>query len=409
MLFGPVFGAAADRWSRKRCLVVSDLLRAVAFLGIALVDDFASTVALAALAGVGTGLFTPAALAALPTLVKKEALPAMTSIYGAVADVGFTAGPALAAAALALGGADAILVANALTFALSAFVLAGISFGAVPETSRASPTASLLTQARAGLNEIVRMRGIRVVIAASAVGLFFGGLFNVAELLFATGDLHSGQSGFSVLATIYGLGFVFGSLTGSKGGSQRQLKRGFLLGLAVLGFGYLLCGLAPTFWVALPTFGLAGFGNGVLLVYERLLVQTSVPDGLMARVFGAKDALTAWAFAVAFLTAGVIIEELGTRPLILLSGAGSLLAWVISALSLRRVWGEDAGGTGRGLDEAQAEAAGLDRDAGALRSGPARQHSPDLVSRGEHWLPVLDDLGKGDDDDGIELRPGVGH
>src|SRR3954453_4705100 len=68
MLFGPLFGAAADRWSRRRCAVAGDLLRALAFCGIALIDSFGTTVAFALVAGVGTGLFKPAVMAGLPTL-----------------------------------------------------------------------------------------------------------------------------------------------------------------------------------------------------------------------------------------------------------------------------------------------------------------------------------------------------
>src|SRR3954452_15852947 len=59
LLLGAVMGAAADRWSRRTMLVVADVLRAVAFVGLALVDSFAATVALAALAGVGQAAFTP--------------------------------------------------------------------------------------------------------------------------------------------------------------------------------------------------------------------------------------------------------------------------------------------------------------------------------------------------------------
>src|SRR5215210_1575530 len=66
MLLGPLFGALADRTSRRACVVIADLLRAGAFVGIALVDSFGATVGFALLAGAGTGLFTPAALAALP-------------------------------------------------------------------------------------------------------------------------------------------------------------------------------------------------------------------------------------------------------------------------------------------------------------------------------------------------------
>src|SRR5918992_3921292 len=41
MVLGPVFGAAADRWSRRACAIASDVARAVAFIGIAVVDSFA--------------------------------------------------------------------------------------------------------------------------------------------------------------------------------------------------------------------------------------------------------------------------------------------------------------------------------------------------------------------------------
>ena len=87
---------------------LADVLRAVAFLGIALVDSFAGTVSLALLAGAGTGLFSPAALAAVPSLVEAERLPAATSLYGAITDLGSSQGPALAAVLL-FGGPEVIL------------------------------------------------------------------------------------------------------------------------------------------------------------------------------------------------------------------------------------------------------------------------------------------------------------
>src|SRR5687768_2186592 len=40
MLLGPIFGAVADRFSRRTAMIVADLIRAAAFAGIALVDGF---------------------------------------------------------------------------------------------------------------------------------------------------------------------------------------------------------------------------------------------------------------------------------------------------------------------------------------------------------------------------------
>ena len=57
-----------------------------------------------------------------------------------------------------------------------------------------------------------------------------------------------------------------------------MLKRRFLGGLALVGAGFIACGIAPAFAAAVPAFALAGIGNGLLLVYERLLIQTTVDD-----------------------------------------------------------------------------------------------------------------------------------
>jgi MFS family permease len=339
MVLGPVFGAAADRWSRRGCLIVADVLRAGAFLGIAFVDSFLATFALAIVAGAGTGLFTPAGLAAVPSLVEPKRLPAATALYGAIADIGFIVGPAIAAGALAVGGPEVILLGNAATFAISGVALTQIRFGAAPTPADGEAVRpGLFSGAREGLRELMGMVGIRVVVAASGALLLFAGLFNVAELPFAKEELDAGDVGFGALTAIYGLGFVAGSLSGSKGGSPAQLKTRFLIGLAVVSIGFIACGLAPGLAAAAPAFALAGVGNGLVLVYERLLIQTTVPDRLMARVFGVKDGLTAWAFAAAFIAAGGLVEAIGSRALILVAGGGGLVVWAVARLALRRAW-----------------------------------------------------------------------
>ena len=365
MLLGPVFGAAADRWSRKWCVVGADAIRAVAFIGIAVVDDFSTTIGFAVLAGAGTALFTPATLAALPSLVRRERAAAATSLYGAITDLGFTAGPGLAAAFLVLAGPADILFVNGLTFAASAVILAPLHFGAaVPGVARADGTLvpSLLREARAGLRVVGRIRTVRIVIAGSTAALFFGGIFNVGELPFATNELGTSDAGYSVLVALFGLGFILGSLAGSAGGPRDVLRRRFLQGSLLMGLGFLLSGLAPTLPTALFTFTLAGFGNGLLLVHERLIVQEDVPEAIMGRAFGVKDALASWAFGVAFFAAGALLTVVSPRELIAAAGIGGLLAWAASAVALwrerSRGWVAPLGRGGRAVREARADEQG---------------------------------------------------
>lgn len=384
MLLGPIFGAAADRFSRRSCVVASDLLRAVAFTGIAVANSFEATVAFAVLAGTGTGLFTPAALASLPSLVSKPRLPAATSVYGAISDVGFTAGPALAAGLLLVLEPEAIVLINGVTFGLSALVLAVLRFGPAPGHQEGSTqSASLMGAAADGVRAARRLAGISTILLASSLAFFFVGMFNVAELPFAEDVLGTTGAGFSMLVAVFGLGFIAGSLAGARGGALPALKRRYLLGLAVMGAGFLASGLAPSVAVAALTLTVTGFGNGLVLVYERLLIQATVPDEMSGRIFGIKDSLASWAFGVAFLAAGVIVEFAGVREAIVVSGAGGLVAWVAASWALRDVWNTE--------DEAVREP-GLGRGAHTTGDGVLGQDRPDAVGAGEHGLALLDDL-----------------
>jgi len=359
MLLGPVFGAAADRWSRRKCAVASDVARAVAFVGIALVDSFAATVALALLAGAGSGLFVPAVLAGLPSLVRRTSLPAATSLYGALDDFGHTLGPALAAALLLVLSPDVLMLANGATFAVSALVLTRVPFGDRPSsvTHEVGRRSSLIAEARSGLSATARMSGARALLLASAAVILFAGMFNVGELLLAEGELGAGDAGFSALVAVFGAGVIGGSLTGGRGGAPAALKRRFLAGLLAVAAGFVAAGLAPTYVVALGAFLLAGIGNGLVLVHERLILQRTVPDRLMGRVFGVRDALGSWSFAAAFVGAGAILTLVGTRPLFLIAGAGVLLVWAAATLVLRGAWEEPASATGAG-ELAREEVAG---------------------------------------------------
>ena len=349
MVLGPILGAAADRWSRRNCMVIADVVRAIAFVGIALVDSFAATLALALLAGLGTALFTPASLAALPSLVARPRLPVATSVYGAITDLGLAVGPAIMAAFLLIASPETILAGNALTFALSALVLARLSFGDAPSAAESTAArGTLLGQTRDGIRSIGLVRGLWPILAASAAGVFFGGLVNVAELPFLKDDLGASDAAFSAMVALVGAGIAAGSLAGGAGGELKTLTNRFTIGLLLSGAGFLVAGLVPTLAVVLVMFTLAGFGNGLMLVHERLFIQETVPDELTARVFGVRDATTAWGFGVAFVSAGALVSLAGPQTVIAIAGAGVTLVALAAGYFLRHerlVSAETAGST----------------------------------------------------------------
>ena len=343
MLLGPVLGAAADRWSRRACAVIADVARAVALIGIALVGSIEATVALALLGGLGAGLFQPSILAGLPSLVNADRVPAAMSLYGSIRELGTTVGPALAAVALVAIDAETLVLVDGLTFLVSAAILATLPFGGRPKREPGAPRRpSLLADAGEGLRATRRLPGVRTLIFASGAVLLFAGMLNVAELLFARNELGVGESGFSVLVALGGAGIVIGSALGARAGTLADQRRRYLAGILLLALALLGLSVTPSFAIACPVVVLVGVGNGLVLVYGRVLIQRIVPEDLLGRVFGIKDALTSAAFGIAFLTAGVLASAFGTRVLLVVAGAGALVVWIAASVLLRRSWRAEA-------------------------------------------------------------------
>lgn len=342
MLLGPIFGAAADRWPRRRLAIISDVARGVAFIGVALVGGFGSIVALALLAGAGSGLFSPAVLAGMPSMVHEDRLPAAISLYGALTDAGRAIGPAIAALGLAVASPEAVAAVNGATFLVSAVVLASLRFAdRPPAAADADAPRSLIREAREGVAATARMPGIRVLVAASSGLILFAAMLNVTELLVAE-DLGSGDTGYSILVAAAGLGFIAGSLAGANGAPVTELKRRYVGGILVMALGIGLFGIAPVFGLALLGLGLTGVGNGLLLTHERMIFTRVVPDRLLGRAFALADTAGCWAFAIAFLSAGGLLAQFGTRTVLLAAAAGAGLIWVWAAFALRSAWEEPA-------------------------------------------------------------------
>jgi MFS family permease len=327
---GPLLGAAVDRFGRRRCAVIADAARALAFAGIWLAPSFALTVAFALIAGVGTAFFKPAVLAGLPNLVDDDRLPAATSLYGAIADLGHTLGPALAGAALLVTGPRELLLANAITFAVSAVLIARVDLGA-PAAGERKP--SLFAEARDGISVTLRIPSVRTLMIGSSLAMLAAGMTNVGELQLATTSLHAGEAGFSIFVALSGVGIVAGSLVAGSG--QGGLRRRYLLGLVAMAAGMLVAGLAPVFAIAAVAFAGLGGGNGLASVSEQLLIQRTVPEDLLGRAFGVKSAMISSAFAASLLLGGLVTSLVGPRALFAIAGAGLLCAagWSAARLS----------------------------------------------------------------------------
>ncbi|HEX5618250.1 MAG TPA: MFS transporter [Solirubrobacteraceae bacterium] len=333
MLLGAVVGAVADRTSHLGCAIAADLVRAAAIAGLLFADEVAAMLAFAVVLGMGNALFRPATSALLPALVSPERLTAGNALYGMSRDAGQLLGPACAAGVLLFTGPDALLVVNATTFIVSALLLSRlVGVGRPAEVSGGT----LLSDTRAGIRAVMRDRMTRTLMCTSGAVVMVAGTMNVAELVLAQRELGTGSSGFALLVCAYGCGLVSGSLLGASDTDEDGLRRRYLLGLVLLGWGLVGSALAPVIGVAMATFALSGLGNGLFVVSDRVLLQRIVPERLHGRAFGLLDAVDSWGFGAALVAGGALASAYGGRTTFALAGVGTLLVWLTAARVLRR-------------------------------------------------------------------------
>ena len=334
ILFGPLFGAVVDRVGWRVCAIASDLLRMVAFTLVAFAHTLPWMVLGAALAGTGAALFGPAALAGVTRLAPGERRPPALGLFGALDDLGLTAGPALAAGLLAFVAPAALLGANAISFAFSALLLTSVGRDGGNERVEIH---SLWTDLRVGLRAVGDRVEVRVLLASSTAAVLFAGVTNIGEVLLARDVLGTSGSGLAALVAATGVGTILGSLA-ARFKSSWEWRRAYLAGLTCMAVDLLLCALSPHLWMLLLVFALGGFGNGFALVHDRLLLGNAVPDALHGRIFALQKALTSLAFAASFIGASALISVAGVQTTFALAGAGMLGVIATSSPRMRTAW-----------------------------------------------------------------------
>jgi MFS family permease len=348
ILFGPLLGALVDRVGWRASAIAADLLRMVAFTLVAFAHSMPWMVVGATLAGFGSALFSPAGLSGLTRLARGERRPAALGLFGALDDLGLTAGPAIGVGLLAVVAPAALLGANAVTFAVSAVLLTTIGPRRERRTGDRVERSSLWTDLRVGLRAIGGRAEVRLLLASSTAAVLFAGVTNIGEVLLARDVLGTSASGLAAIVAAHGVGTILGSLA-ARFRHSWEWRRAYITGLSCMAADMLLCAVIPNLWLLLPVFVLGGFGNGFALVHDRLLLGAAVPDALHGRVFALQKALTSLAFAASFIGASVLISIGGVQMTFALAGAGMLGVIAISSPRLRAAWPPPSATTADGL------------------------------------------------------------
>ena len=332
VLIGLLLGPLVDRLSRRRLMIVSDLVRFGVFAALPFVNGPGAVVGLAAISGVATGFFLPAVYSGLPNLVPEDELTNANSLLQTVETLAWMIGPVLGGLMLTAWGTSVPYVVNAVTFLISAALVARIPEGKL--RSKEPLTRGHWRDVADGLKLVVTARPLRTVLVVWNVVLIGAGAINVAEVIFAKDTLDAGNLGFGVLIAASGVGLAVGSFLAAPALGRVGLRRHYVGSIALMGVGWGGAALSGSIWVAVPFVIGGAAGNGAAIICNRLLVQRGAPDQYRGRALATIMSTNYAVLGLSMAAAGVLADVFGARSVWIAAGViylfGSLVALVMT-------------------------------------------------------------------------------
>lgn len=313
-------GALSDRYAKRPQMIAADLtaaaglatIPAAAFAGVLGIGQL---YAVAVVLGITKIVHDAAAISYLPVLVERHLLQRANSRLGAASSVADSAGSNAGAALVGAIGAARSLLADVLSYLLSALLVCIRT----PEPVATPPKGrrSLARDIGEGLRYVVGQPTIRTVIAALSTLSFGLAVMNTYWAYHLLADLHVSPTAFGVIMGVGGAGGLAGALLAPRIASRIGIGPTIIIGFAVSPLAQiplLLAGPGLRWQIALAgTLAVQLFWATASGTSQRSLRQILCEPRFQGRMQAASTTVTAGARPLAAAAAGALVLFLGVR------------------------------------------------------------------------------------------------
>ncbi|MBA2458041.1 MAG: MFS transporter [Gemmatimonadales bacterium] len=327
-LLSPLGGMVADRWERRRVLLVTQSCMMVLALALAMLTltgriEVWHVLAFAALLGTANGFDIPARQSFIVELVERRDLLNAIALNSSMFNGARVVGPAVAGIIVATVGEGWCFFANAVSYVA---VLASLLALRLPRESRERPPASPLAEIAEGWRFVANTAPIRAILLLLGVVSLTGMPYAVLMPVMAEDVLHAGARGLGILMGATGTGALIGALALARRNSLRGLGRLVALGALSFGVFLILFSLSRQFWLSVALLLPMGLSMLFQMASSNTLVQSMVPDRLRGRVMSVYSMTFMGMAPIGALLAGVAAGSLGAPVTIAAGGAVSIVA-----------------------------------------------------------------------------------
>jgi MFS family permease len=335
--FGSVLG---DELPRNRALGLGYLAQSAAMGATAVALGTHASLwviyPLAAAAASAITLTRPVHHSILPELAETpQELTASNAASGTLEGLSLFVGPVVSGALLVRSGAGAVFAVFAVTQTLAFALTIGLPHRRepAPRRHRVSPIAD----ARDGLRVLRAEPGALLLSGMVGAQQVVVGMLDVLAVLLALDVLGMQASGPGILTAAAGIGTLIGALATVVLIGRPRLAPAVFVGIILTGLPLAVIGVAPSVALALVLLLVCGIGQAFFNVAGRTLLQRTVDDDVLSRVFGIQEGLMMAGLAIGALLAPILVAIFGKRGAFVVAGVLLPVAAVVTWRRLRAV------------------------------------------------------------------------
>lgn len=354
LFFGAIAGVFADRWNRRRVVIVTNLLRTAAVLAYLPAINHLPTIYVVTFAmATITQFFTPAEGALIPELVERKRLVAANAIFMVTMFASFVIGYGVAGPLAATGGDKLPIIVAAVMFGLSTLTCLALPKSSIHGARVGLRTAyrKVLPQLREGFRLALGEPPIRYGLAQLTFIWSTIGVVMVIVPIFTAQVLGINLREVSRLIILpIGIGMLFGGYVLHRARSQFKLRvivgvSLFVAGLAVMMLGQVNSVAAELIshdWVpfsdpralaqGITSIGstVLGLGLSVVMIAAQTLIHEHTKPELRGRIFGMLGTSINAANTLPVLAAGALTDVFKVTTVVTAVGV-ALILWAIAS------------------------------------------------------------------------------
>lgn len=325
-LGGPVIGVLVDRWSRKKVMIVADIIIAAAAASLAVVAYYMELpvwviMIVLFIRSIGTAFHSTALNAATPLIVPEEQLAKCAGYSQSVQSVSYIISPAAAALLYSIWDLNAVIAIDVLGALIACITVVVV---AIPrqEVKKSVSESSFAEELRAGYDALKHHKGLVALLWIGGLYIFAFMPINALFPLMTMGYLGGTMKHASAAEIVFAAGMLAGGLLLGSWGGFKNRSLTIVTSIFVMGFALSIAGLLPTngfiaFTACCAIMGFSGpFYNGVQIA----LFQEKIKLEYLGRVFGLFGSVMALAMPLGLVISGVFADQIGVNRWFMLSG-----------------------------------------------------------------------------------------